>query len=269
MSAPEPPPVRYAIALGGNVGDVACSFARALELLASTTGLLVERVSSFHVTRPVGTPSARQFLNAAAIVATTWDSDRLLECLHEIESLLGRARGQRWDDRPLDLDLILSRSIPKEAPRRAMLPHPQFRFRRFVLDPLVEIAGDWIDPMTSASVHDMRCRLLPRPLPVGLVWPHGGSLTDKLQHDFRKSIRWLIASTPEDLLVDVTQPPAFVLDGRAEWPEASPAPVVSDRGVALARVSLCQTTPPARPVNNDWLDQRIREILAAAISEQE
>jgi 2-amino-4-hydroxy-6-hydroxymethyldihydropteridine diphosphokinase len=266
MPPSSPDSSRFAIALGGNVGHVATSFATALDDLSATPGLTVVRTSSFHETRPVGTPSDRRFLNGAAVVATTLDADSLLERMHEVEARLGRTRGQRWDDRPLDLDLILSQPVANASPRRALLPHPQFRFRRFVLDPLAEIAGDWIDPVTGTRVRDIRERLLPRPLGVGLVWPDRAERVEALQHDFEDSIRWEIAVTSEDLPVESAAPMAFVLDARIEWPPSPTEPVVCHRGVALARVVMCQTTPPAHPVDEGWVDLRVREMLAAALA---
>jgi 2-amino-4-hydroxy-6-hydroxymethyldihydropteridine diphosphokinase len=265
----------YAIALGGNVGAVARCFARALDDLAATPGLTVERTSSFHATRPVGTPSDREFLNGASVVATTLDADELLARMHEVEARAGRTRQQRWDDRPLDLDLVLQRhsefptlehdTQARRPPCVAMLPHPQFRFRRFVLDPLVEVAADWIDPVTRNRVRELRERLLSRPLRVGLVWPAGGSRADALMRDHAGRIDWITGETEDGLDWADSVAPAFVVDCRLGDAIPCRGPVWAVRGVAVVNVKACQTTSPALPIDESWIDLRVREILAAAL----
>jgi 2-amino-4-hydroxy-6-hydroxymethyldihydropteridine diphosphokinase len=88
---------------------------------------------------------------------TTLPPRELLDALLEIEARFGRARSVPNAPRTLDLDLILYGARVIDEPGLAV-PHPRFRERRFVLEPLAEIAGDWIDPITGLSLQTLRAR---------------------------------------------------------------------------------------------------------------
>ncbi len=111
------------------------------------------RVSSFHETDPVGMPgSPAPFLNAAAVGETSLTASDLLDRLLSVEQEFGRQRPHPGASRTLDLDLILYGSAVIDSPPRLLVPHPRFRERRFVLAPLAEVAGDWIDPVTGSTM---------------------------------------------------------------------------------------------------------------------
>lgn len=108
--------------------------------------------------RPVG-PSLRTFANAAAIVETRLDPPGLLARLKRIERKLGRReRGQRWQARVIDLDIILWSGGIWATPDLTV-PHIEFRKRAFVLGPLADIAGGWRDPISGRSVRQLKARL--------------------------------------------------------------------------------------------------------------
>ncbi len=95
-----------------------------------------------------------RFLNAAAVGTTALPPRALLATLLDIEASLGRTRPHPGAARTLDLDLILyGNQIIEE--RNLIVPHPRFRDRRFVLEPLAEIAPDWIDPVTGQSIRQL------------------------------------------------------------------------------------------------------------------
>lgn len=122
----------------------------------------IEAVSSIHATPALG-PAGRGFANAAALLATELDPEALLEALKAIERRFGRRGGRRWGPRVLDLDIILWSEGPWDGPG-PIVPHPAFRKRAFVLDPLTEIAPGWRDPVTGRTVRQLRARLTaPRP----------------------------------------------------------------------------------------------------------
>ena len=142
-----------AIALGSNLGDRERHLRDALTALAQFVRNL--RVSTFHDTAPVGVPGPQpMFLNAAVVGETALSANALLEQLLAIEASLGRVRPYPNAPRTVDLDLILYDAAIEES-ERLTLPHPRFRERRFVLEPLVEIAPDWRDPVTQKSVEEL------------------------------------------------------------------------------------------------------------------
>jgi len=159
---------RCYIALGGNVGDVETAFQTALAGLTADNPVVVTRVSSICRTRPVGPRSGGEFLNAAAEIETPLEPLQLLDVLQEFERRAGREAGKIWAPRPLDLDLIFYADRVIEHPRLTV-PHPACWYRRFVLDPLAEIAADVRHPVKGSSVRELQARLLARPLRIGLA----------------------------------------------------------------------------------------------------
>jgi 2-amino-4-hydroxy-6-hydroxymethyldihydropteridine diphosphokinase len=115
-------------------------------------------VSSRHDTAPVGVGDQPRFLNAAATGSTALPPRALLEALLAIERGFGRERPFVGAPRTLDLDLILYGQEAIDEPG-LHVPHPRFRERAFVLDPLAEIAPDWIDPVTGLTIVELRERL--------------------------------------------------------------------------------------------------------------
>jgi 2-amino-4-hydroxy-6-hydroxymethyldihydropteridine diphosphokinase len=135
------------LALGSNVGDREATLRAALEEIDALPNARLSRQSTFHPTRPLGMrPGADEFLNAAAVVEATIEPLRFLEHLQRIESRHGRKRDGHWDARTLDIDLLL---YGDEVLETAMLtvPHLRMAFRRFVLEPAVEIAPKMIHPV--------------------------------------------------------------------------------------------------------------------------
>jgi len=159
---------RCYISLGGNLGAVAETFDRALEQLARGSACEVRAVSRYRQTKPVGDRAGEVFLNAAAEIETSLSPLALLDHLQSIERALGRTREVHWGPRTLDLDLLFYGSEIIDAPR-LVVPHSAAWYRRFVLDPLAEIAPHFIHPVKRAAIVYLRERLLPRPLVVALV----------------------------------------------------------------------------------------------------
>ena len=145
-----------AIALGSNLGDREANLAFGLSALPGFITNL--RQSTWRQTDPVGVPSAQpRYLNGVVVGKTDLPAHELLTRLLAIEEAAGRTRPEPLAPRTLDLDLILYGDKKIEEPG-LLVPHPRFRERLFVLEPLAEVAPDWVDPVTGQSVSALLLR---------------------------------------------------------------------------------------------------------------
>jgi 2-amino-4-hydroxy-6-hydroxymethyldihydropteridine diphosphokinase len=151
-----------AIALGSNLssawGDRAATLREAMVRLDALGRVL--RVSSFYDTEPVGYVDQPRFLNGAMLLETDLEALELLHGLLEIERSMGRDRAKvaAKGPRVVDLDLLLFDEVVMETPE-LVLPHPALAERRFVLEPLAEIAGEMRHPENGLTVEEMLGRL--------------------------------------------------------------------------------------------------------------
>lgn len=151
------------LGLGGNVGNVAATFASALDDMGRVDeGIHVVRTSSIYRTAAVGDNAGGAFLNAVAQIETELTPLELLARLQSIESAFGRTHELHWGPRPLDIDLLLYGEDIVEEPR-LLVPHPALWYRRFVLDPLEEIADDVLHPVHRVTITQLRQRMLIQP----------------------------------------------------------------------------------------------------------
>jgi 2-amino-4-hydroxy-6-hydroxymethyldihydropteridine diphosphokinase len=143
---------KVAIALGSNVGDRESHLAFALQRLAAFIANL--RHSRWYDTAPVGVAPQPNFLNGAVTGDTGLTPRELLDALLAVERERGRVRPFEGTPRTLDLDLILYGSEVIDEPG-LRVPHPRFRERGFVLEPLAEVAGGWRDPESGKTVGEL------------------------------------------------------------------------------------------------------------------
>jgi 2-amino-4-hydroxy-6-hydroxymethyldihydropteridine diphosphokinase len=130
-------PYSVAIALGSNMGDRARNLRAAIDALGDVVRIV--RISRVRETNPVDAPpGSPMFLNMAVAGYTSLSPEALLEALLSIEKRLGRRRGVRNAPRTIDLDLIFH-SANMRRTSRLTLPHPRYRERAFVLEPLREV----------------------------------------------------------------------------------------------------------------------------------
>jgi len=132
---------RAYVGLGANLGDRERTIRAAVDALAGDAGIELVAVSTLRETEPVGYLDQPSFLNGAAQLETALPPRELLERLLAIEGLLGRVRGEgpRFGPRTIDLDLLLYGEQTIDEPGLTV-PHPRLWERRFVLEPLAELA---------------------------------------------------------------------------------------------------------------------------------
>jgi len=144
---------RVAVALGSNCGDRRAHLDYAVSTLR--TFLTNLTVSRYYETIPVGVSGPQAlFLNAAAVGDTRMSARAVLDALLAIEHERGRERPYANAPRTLDLDVILFGDAIVEEPG-LKVPHPRFRERRFVLQPLAEIAPDLRDPVSGKTIAEL------------------------------------------------------------------------------------------------------------------
>ena len=140
------------IGLGANLGNRCDTLDRAARLLASRPNVRVLRASPWRETAPVGGPPGQPpYLNGALVLDTALAPEAVLAVLQQVENELGRRRGDRWSPRAIDLDLLLYDQQRRETPS-LVLPHPRMAWRRFVLEPAAEVAGEMLHPTTGWTV---------------------------------------------------------------------------------------------------------------------
>lgn len=147
------------LALGSNAGNRVGHIEAALGLLADA-GVVVRRRSALYETEPVGTNSGRWFVNCVAEVGTELMPLALLRAARRIERALGRraSAGPQPVARSIDIDIVAYGQQLVNLPELT-LPHPRMAERRFVLEPLREVAPEWRHPVTRLSAAEMLAAL--------------------------------------------------------------------------------------------------------------
>lgn len=245
------------LGLGANLGERAASLSAALERLRDAPGVSSLRASRYYETRPAGGPGTQQaFLNAAAVAATSLPPEALLALLHQLEAEAGRQRGERWAARELDLDLLLYGEETRTA-ADLLLPHPRLSFRRFVLEPAVEIAAEMIFPPTREPISALLRWLNQQPPRIALAGPPElASLTNRLAEEWRTFATSSLSPHWECLYTHAPQqlnPLPRLVVVVSDWPHL-PGWLHDWRGPRLIL--------PARSTH----DEILREVLAARIA---
>jgi 2-amino-4-hydroxy-6-hydroxymethyldihydropteridine diphosphokinase len=145
------------IGLGTNLGDREAQLARAVETLHRIDAVAVSARSSLYDSAPMG-PEQPRYLNAVVELECGLAPQRLLGILKQIELDLGRTSRERWGPRELDLDILLwpGRLV---ADPNLQIPHLELHKRRFVLEPLCEIAPELRHPVLGESVERLLAAL--------------------------------------------------------------------------------------------------------------
>ena len=148
------------LSLGSNLGDRLRLIQEAVAALTVQAGP-VTALSSLYETEPWGFSSPHRFLNVALALETTLSPETLLAVTQRIERDLGRTHKSvdgRYADRTIDIDLLFVGDAVLDTPALT-LPHPRLHLRRFVLEPLCEIAPDLCHPLLRKSVSQLLAEL--------------------------------------------------------------------------------------------------------------
>jgi 2-amino-4-hydroxy-6-hydroxymethyldihydropteridine diphosphokinase len=142
-------PVVY-LSGGSNLGDRKANLKSAIDAVRNA-GIVVRRVSSVYETEPVGFLNQPCFLNIAVAVETRLAPSELLACCQDIEASHGRVRPFPGAPRVLDLDILLYDDRIIDSPS-LQIPHPRMTQRRFVLEPLAQIAPEAVHPGLKKTI---------------------------------------------------------------------------------------------------------------------
>jgi 2-amino-4-hydroxy-6-hydroxymethyldihydropteridine diphosphokinase len=140
------------LSLGSNVGDRESNLRKAIAELANVGR--VTAISSFYETEPVEFLDQAWFVNCAVGLETSLAPEQLMSKLLEIEQEMGRQRMQKKGPRTIDIDILLFGKRVIDSPR-LRVPHPEMRQRRFVLEPLAEIAPELRHPLLKKTVREL------------------------------------------------------------------------------------------------------------------
>jgi 2-amino-4-hydroxy-6-hydroxymethyldihydropteridine diphosphokinase len=140
------------LSLGANVGDCASHIRDAITRLESVGRVVA--VSSFYETEPVEFTDQPWFLNCAVALETTNMPKALMAALLSIEREMGRQRTQEKGPRTIDIDILLYGDMIVDS-QELTIPHPAMHQRRFVLEPLAEIAPEAQHPVLKKTIREL------------------------------------------------------------------------------------------------------------------
>ena len=146
---------RVFIGVGSNEGDRLAHISNAIKALSAVNGVQVVQMATIIETEPVGGPPQDPYLNTVVELDTALVPHELLGALKAIEQRLGRApASEQWAPRPIDLDILLYDEVVLDEPALT-IPHPRMHQRRFVLEPLAQVAPDVVHPVLKQSISQL------------------------------------------------------------------------------------------------------------------
>lgn len=146
------------LAIGSNMGDRGEYLEAGIAGLKACPDIRVKKVSSIITTKPYGGVEQEDFLNGCLLAETLLTPGELLEKLHEIEHAAGRERKVHWGPRTLDLDIVFYDKLVYED-EDLIIPHVDMQNRRFVLEPMAEIAPNLRHPLLQKTMTQLLSEL--------------------------------------------------------------------------------------------------------------
>ncbi|MFZ0761045.1 MAG: 2-amino-4-hydroxy-6-hydroxymethyldihydropteridine diphosphokinase [Candidatus Sulfotelmatobacter sp.] len=146
-------PRRVYLSLGSNVGDREAQLRDAQSRLGAAGRVVA--VSAFYETEPVEFTQQPWFLNCAVALETSYTPQQLMAAILRIEAEMGRRRVQKNGPRSIDIDILLFDDVLVNS-MHLTIPHPAMPRRRFVLEPLAEIAPDLLHPVLNKTIRELR-----------------------------------------------------------------------------------------------------------------
>ncbi|QNK63207.1 2-amino-4-hydroxy-6-hydroxymethyldihydropteridine diphosphokinase [Pedobacter sp. PAMC26386] len=137
--------------LGSNLGEREALINGAISLIEECIGAVVSK-SALYETAAWGNEDQPSFLNVAVGVKTKMTAHEVLDAALGIEEELGRVRLEKWGARLIDVDMILYGQEIIDDGERLQIPHPRMQDRKFVLEPLAEIAGEVEHPVFKQNI---------------------------------------------------------------------------------------------------------------------
>ncbi len=244
---------RCLISFGANIGDawatIQSAAARLREMLCVQSKWSLSGDSAFQLSRSYRTPSVGgptgqpPFINAVAAIetaATPWD---VWHCIRTVEKEFGRERNLRWEARRIDLDILLYGEERIWTPH-LKIPHPRMCMRRFILLPALDVARDWVDPVSGWTIDQLAANVRNGPSNFILI-------SDQ-------------SSKAESLLAEVARRTG------AEWRACSAGKSNSELSANSRWVSARTTLQQLRPAKIDetsgeWIDSKLLIFLAPRV----
>lgn len=138
---------------GSNIGDAALNLLQASQHIQSQIGKVIAR-SSLYKTSPWGTIQQDDFLNQVLYVQTVYSPDDVMQRLLQIEQQMGRVRSVKNAPRIIDIDVLFYNNHVYSS-ALVTIPHPLLHERKFVLQPLSELAPDLMHPVLHKTIHQL------------------------------------------------------------------------------------------------------------------
>ena len=139
--------------IGGNEGNRLFHLQQAVANIDRFCGEVIQQ-SSIYETAPWGKQDQPAFLNQAILIQTALDAGALMRTILEVEEKLGRKRGEKYGPRIIDIDILFFNDEIIGLPR-LKIPHPEIQDRRFVLEPMNEIAPTYVHPVFKKTINQL------------------------------------------------------------------------------------------------------------------